>query len=109
MNKIDPTKALPLIDSRETAVGEYFDPEVPNRVTDNCLEEIVGGGLCSCRLESARETTVEREPCQAVHVITHSCAGALACTGLGVIWSFSTRADSVRAVLTFAMRTRRLV
>src|ERR671931_1953228 len=102
MNKVDATKALPLTDSWEAAVGEHVYPEVPIRVTDNCVEEIVGDGLCSCGLESARETTVEREPCQAAHLIAKPWAGALVGTRLRGIWSFSNRGDFVRAVHTFA-------
>src|ERR1043166_4604675 len=106
MNKVDPTNALPLIDSRETPISEHLDPEVPTRVTDNCIEEIIGGSLCSCGLESARETTVEPEPCQATHLIAKPCAGPLLGTGLRMIWSLSDRDDFVRAVHAFAILTR---
>ena len=106
MDKVNATKALPPLDPRETPVGEHLYREIPIWVTDNCVEEIVGGSLCSCRLESARETTVEREPCQAAHLIAMPCAGALVGTGLRMIWSLSNRDDFFRAVHTFAILPR---
>ena len=74
-------------------------------MANNCIEKVVGGGLCSCGLERARETAVERETCQGAHLITDPFAGASVRTGLRVIWSFSNRDDFFRAVHTFAIFT----